>query len=60
MPAGKRLWRTADGDLVEEGHPDALTLAYGDGDEPDKGEKVRGSKAPEKVAGKATPKQTSK
>lgn len=55
-----RLWRTADGDLVEEGHADALTLAYGVADEPVEGEKVRGSKAPEKVAGKATPKQQNK
>lgn len=33
MPDGKRLWRTAKGDLVEEGHPDAVLLAYGEGDE---------------------------
>lgn len=33
MPDGKRLWRTEDGRLVEEGHPDAALLAYGDGDE---------------------------
>lgn len=29
MPDNERLWRTEDGDLVPEGHPDALLLAYG-------------------------------
>ncbi|MFI7678560.1 hypothetical protein [Actinophytocola sp. NPDC049390] len=29
MPDGKRLWRTADGGLVEDGHPAAVSLAYG-------------------------------
>lgn len=33
MSDGKRLWRTEKGDLVEDGHPEALLLAYGDGDE---------------------------
>lgn len=33
MPGGERLWRTEKGDLVEEGHPEALLLAYGEGDE---------------------------
>lgn len=28
-----RLWRTAKGDLVEDGHPEAVSLAYGIGDE---------------------------
>jgi hypothetical protein len=32
MPDGIRLWRTASGDLVEDGHPDAVLLAYGVGD----------------------------
>lgn len=43
MPAGKRLWRTDDGDLVEDGHPDAVTLAYGQDDDlsPDDVENVR-------------------
>ena len=41
-----RLWRTADGDLVEDGHPDAKFLAYGDGDEVPEGEQVRGKKSP--------------
>lgn len=27
-----RLWRTEVGDLVEDGHPDARVLAYGDDD----------------------------
>lgn len=29
MPDGKRLWRTECGDLVTDGHPDAVLLAYG-------------------------------
>lgn len=33
MPNGERLWRTAEGDLVPDGHPDALLLAYGVDDE---------------------------
>ena len=32
MPDGYRLWRTADGDLVPDDHPDAELLAYGTGD----------------------------
>ncbi len=28
-----RLWATEDGDLVEDGHPDARVLAYGEADE---------------------------
>lgn len=32
MPDGYRLWRTADGDLVPDEHPDAVVLAYGTGD----------------------------
>jgi hypothetical protein len=33
MPDGKRLWRTDDGSLVEDGHPAARLLAYGVDDE---------------------------
>lgn len=33
MPGGKRLWRTDNGGLVEDGHPDAVLLAYGVDDE---------------------------
>jgi len=33
MPNGKRLWRTEDGRLVEDGHLDARLLAYGIDDE---------------------------
>lgn len=29
MPDGKRLWRTANGGLVPDGHTDAVSLAYG-------------------------------
>lgn len=32
MPGGERLWRTEKGDLVPDGHPEALVLAYGAGD----------------------------
>lgn len=31
--SGQRLWRTADGELVPDGHPDAAFLAYGPGDQ---------------------------
>ncbi|WP_327047284.1 hypothetical protein OG320_05165 [Microbispora sp. NBC_01189] len=33
MRAEQRVWRTADGDLVDDGHPDAAVLAYAAGDE---------------------------
>lgn len=49
MPNGKRLWRTADGDLVPDGHPEAELLAYGVDDDladEDKG-KVRKVAEPE-------------
>lgn len=54
MPDGKRLWRTASGSLVEDGHPDAVVLAYGvddalEGDD----------KAPMKAARKPANKQAS-
>lgn len=32
MPDGQRLWRTEKGDLVADGHPDAVLLAYGTND----------------------------
>ncbi|WP_183092909.1 hypothetical protein [Nocardioides stalactiti] len=43
MPDGYRLWRTADGDLVPDEHPDAETLAYGTGDplKPEDADNVR-------------------
>lgn len=52
MPAGKRLWRTEKGDLVEEGHPEALLLAYGEGDElsDDDASNVRKAPAAKKAA----------
>jgi hypothetical protein len=45
MPGGERLWRTEKGDLVRDGHPEALILAYGASDElsDDDKSKVRGS-----------------
>lgn len=59
MPAGKRLWRTADGDLVEDDHPEAVSLAYGEDDEIADGETVRssGAKPAAKQESKATPKK---
>lgn len=45
MPDGKRLWRTGAGDLVEDGHPDAVTLAYGSGDALADGDRARVAKA---------------
>jgi hypothetical protein len=33
VKSGRRLWRTEDGSLVEDGHPDAMQLAYGPDDE---------------------------
>lgn len=36
-----RLWRTEAGDLVEDGHPDARTLAYGDDDPVPDDENIR-------------------
>lgn len=38
-----RLWRTEAGDLVEDGHPDARFLAYGEDDQVEGGETVRTS-----------------
>lgn len=32
MFAPERVYRTADDTLVREGHPDAVVLAYGEGD----------------------------
>lgn len=61
MPGGERLWRTEKGDLVEEGHPEAQLLAYGEGDEltEDDAKNVRKQAAP-KQAAKPANKQASK
>lgn len=63
MPDGKRLWRTAEGDLVEDGHPDALLLAYGEGDELDKDDagsvRKQAARPANKQAAKAADKQAS-
>lgn len=53
MRTDKRLWRTEKGDLVEDGHPEAVSLAYGENDEISDNETVRGTKPP----AKATPKK---
>lgn len=61
MPAGKRLWRTEKGDLVEDGHPEAVLLAYGqdDGLSDEDAGNVRKQVAPpaNKQAAKAADKQ---
>jgi len=57
MPGGKRLWRTADGRLVEDGDPDAVMLAYGADDELPKDEKA---KPPAKRARRTANKQVRK
>lgn len=59
MRAEKRLWRTEKGDLVEDGHPEAVTLAYGEDDEIADGETVRsgGAKPTPKKASGHTPKK---
>lgn len=61
MPDGKRLWRTERGDLVEDSHPEAVLLAYGEDDalSEDGADKVRSSKPTghtPKARAKATPK----
>jgi hypothetical protein len=63
MPEGTRLWRTENGDLVEEGHPEALLLAYGEGDELSaedaKGVRKQAPKSANKQAPKSVDKQAS-
>jgi hypothetical protein len=56
MPDGKRLWRTDKGDLVEDGHEDAVTLAYGVDDELAESDKGKARKATtSSTEGKKTP-----
>jgi hypothetical protein len=50
MPDGKRLWRTASGSLVEDGHPDAVFLAYGVDDALEGDEKAARKPANKQVA----------
>lgn len=66
MPDGRRLWRTDRGDLVEDGHKDAVHLAYGVDDDPtpEDAKLVRGGKSAKvesahtpKLEASATPKQ---
>jgi hypothetical protein len=61
MPDGRRLWRTEKGGLVEDGHPEARLLAYGQDDRliDEDAELVRGSEPdpePEKVEAAPTKK----
>lgn len=64
MPGGERLWRTEKGDLVEEGHPEAALLAYGEDDElsDEDAKNVRKSAAKQspKPANKQAPKAADK
>lgn len=55
MPDGKRLWRTADGGLVEDGHADAVVLAYGADDRlsPEDAARLSATKAVKPPANKA-------
>lgn len=41
MKAGRRLWRTADGGLVEDGHADGVSLAYAAGDDVDAADEAK-------------------
>jgi hypothetical protein len=63
MPDGKRLWRTESGDLVEDGHRDAVLLAYGEdddlSDEDAKSVRKQAAKPADKQAPKAADKQAS-
>lgn len=64
MAVDKRLWRTEDGDLVEDGHPEAVLLAYGEGDDLSKEDesliRKQAAKPANKQAGKAADKQAAK
>jgi hypothetical protein len=55
-----RLWRTEKGDLVPDGHPEALVLAYGISDEladEDQGKVRAGKSHTPKVEAEATSKK---
>lgn len=62
MKATERLYRTADGTLVAEGHPDAAFLAYTEGDDIDAADqdKVPGAKSRKPAANKMAPKPEDK
>lgn len=60
MPDSKRLWRTEKGDLVEEGHPEAALLAYGEDDELTDEDAVLVRKESSKQAAKPANKQSPK
>lgn len=60
MPDGKRLWRTASGSLVEDGHPDAVFLAYGPADAVNDEDKARLVEVPVKAVRQSQNKQAKK
>lgn len=60
MPGGKRLWRTAKGDLVEDGHKEAVSLAYGADDTLDKKDESRVRKSAPAPANKKSPASANK
>lgn len=49
MPEGKRLWRTAEGGLVMDGHPGAVVLAYGPNDRLEGSDKMPSEKSRDRV-----------
>lgn len=60
MPASERLWRTDKGDLVPDGHPEAVTLAYAEGDDLDAEDEGNVRKQASKPANKQAPKAADK
>lgn len=55
-----RLWSTEAGDLVEDGHPDARVLAYGEDDEVPGDANIRTTKQAKAPRDKQAPKPANK
>ncbi len=55
-----RLWVTEAGDLVEDGHPDARVLAYGESDEVPGDANIRTTKQAKAPRDKQAPKPANK